>query len=316
MFRRRCFFTLTRTVCEENDPYTRSHMNEKKILRRVTSVGIAGNIVLVIFKLYAGIAGRSGAMVSDAVHSLSDVFATFIAFIGVRISRKAPDSEHPYGHDRFECLASLVLGTILCATGIGIGVSGVRAVLSGSAGALKVPGTIALVAAAVSIVTKEAMYWYTRHYAKKLASSAFMADAWHHRSDALSSVGSLIGIAGARMGYPVMDSVACIVICLFILKVGFDILRDAVAKMLDTSCGEKWDAAMTEFIQSQPGVVRVDLLQSRKFGDRIYLDVEIAVDGKLPLSDAHAIAESVHNMVEKQYPEIKHIMIHENPASK
>jgi len=289
-------------------------MNEKKIIRQVTAVGIAGNIVLVIFKLYAGIKGRSSAMVSDAVHSLSDVIATFVAFIGVRLSRKAPDSSHPYGHDRFECLASMVLALILLFTGIGIGVSGVSTILAGNYEGLQAPSKIALVAAIVSIISKEGMFWYTRHYAKKINSSAFMADAWHHRSDALSSVGSLIGIGGSMLGYPVMDSIACVVICLFILKVGFDILKDAVVKMLDTSCGESWDAEMTDFIQSQPGVEKVDLLQSRKFGDKIYLDVEIAVNGDLSLKDAHGIADNVHNMVEKHYPAIKHIMIHENPA--
>ena len=289
-------------------------MDEKRIMRQVTAVGIAGNVVLVIFKLYAGIRGGSGAMVSDAVHSLSDVFATFVAFIGVRISRKAPDSAHPYGHDRFECLASMILGVILLCTGIGIGASGAETIISGNYGSLAAPGVIALVAAAVSIATKEAMYWYTRHYAKKLNSSDFMADAWHHRSDAFSSVGSLIGIAGARMGFPVMDAIACVIICIFILKVGFGILKDAVDKMLDTSCGGKWDEDMTAFILSQPGVERVDLLQSRKFGDRIYLDVEISVNGDMSLSDAHRIAEQVHDRVEKEHPEIKHIMIHENPA--
>lgn len=289
-------------------------MNEKRIIRSVTSVGIVGNIILVIFKLYAGIVGKSEAMVSDAVHSLSDVFATFVAFIGVRISRKEPDSLHPYGHDRFECLASMVLGIILICTGIGIGASGITTIASGSYVNLEKPSALALIGAIVSIVSKEAMFWYTRFFARKINSSAFMADAWHHRSDALSSIGSLIGITGARMGYPIMDPLACVIICVFILKVGFDILRDAVIKMLDTSCGEEWDKAMTDFIRSQPNVDKVDLLQSRKFGDKIYLDVEISVDGNQTLREAHNIAEQVHDMVEKEHPEIKHIMIHENPT--
>lgn len=289
-------------------------MDENKILRKLTAVGIGGNVILVAFKLYAGIAGRSEAMISDAVHSLSDVFATFVAFIGVRLSRKEPDSSHPYGHDRFECLASMILGLILLGTGLGIGYKGVLTVISGDYAGLEPPGTVALLAAVVSIAAKEGMFWYTRHFAKKLNSSAFMADAWHHRSDALSSVGSLIGIAGAKLGYPVMDSAACVIICLFILKVGFDILKDAVAKMLDTSCGDEWNAEMTEFILSKPGVESVDMLHSRKFGDKIYLDVEISVNGEQKLVDAHKIAEQVHDMVEKEYPEIKHIMIHENPS--
>lgn len=289
-------------------------MNEKKIVRQVTSVGIVGNIILVIFKLYAGIIGKSEAMVSDAIHSLSDVFATFVAFIGIRVSRKAPDSSHPYGHDRFECLASMMLGIILLCTGLGIGISGLRSILNQYEAPREIPSLITLIAAIVSIVTKECMFWYTRYYAKKIRSSVFMADAWHHRSDALSSVGSLVGIIGSRMGYPVMDSIACVIICLFIIKVGFSILKDAVVKMLDTSCGEEWDSSMSNYILSQPGVDRVDLLQSRKFGDKIYLDVEISVDGNLSLFEAHSIAETVHDSVEKQYPEIKHIMIHENPT--
>lgn len=289
-------------------------MNEKKIMRQITAVGVTGNIILVMFKLYAGIAGKSEAMISDAIHSLSDIFATIVAFIGVRISRKAPDSTHPYGHDRFECLASMVLGIILLGTGLGIGATGTRTILARNYDLIEKPGTIALIAALVSIVAKEGMFWYTCRYAKKLNSSAFMADAWHHRSDALSSVGSLIGITGARLGFPVMDSIACVVICVCILKVGFDILKDAIGKMLDTSCGEKWDNEISKFIVSQPGVDRIDLLQSRKFGDKIYLDVEIAVDGQISLHEAHIIAEHVHNAVEKEYPDIKHIMIHENPT--
>ncbi len=289
-------------------------MDERKIIKQLSLTGIIGNIALVAFKLYAGIAGKSSAMVSDAIHSLSDVFATFVAFIGVRISRKAPDSAHPYGHDRFECLASLALGLILAGTGIGIGVGGVKTVLAGSYDTLAAPSLIALIAAVVSIVVKEAMFHYTMHYAKKLNSSAFIADAWHHRSDALSSVGSLAGIGGAMLGYPVLDSVACIVICLCILKVAYDILRDAIDKMLDTSCGSRYEGMLSEFIAKQPGVDSLDMLHTRKFGDKIYIDAEISVNGELSLTDAHEIAERVHDAVEKEYPDIKHIMIHENPT--
>ena len=287
-------------------------MNESKIVRRLSAVGILGNIFLVAFKLYAGIAGHSDAMVSDAVHSLSDVFATLIAALGVRIARKKPDEEHPYGHDRFECLASLLLGLVLIGTGLGIGWGGIRSIFSGRTAT--VPSGIALAAAIVSIVSKEAMFRYTRHYAWKLHSSAFMADAWHHRSDAFSSVGSLIGIAGAMLGLPVLDSIACVVICLFILKVGWDIMKEALSNMLDTSCGIAYDNELKSFMEQQPGVVSVDLVLSRKFGNKIYIDAEISVDGSLRLDKAHEIAEHVHDAVEKQSDEIKHIMIHVNPA--
>jgi len=290
-------------------------MDERKIINRLSSVGIVGNIILVLFKLYAGFIGRSAAMVSDAIHSLSDVFATFIAMIGVRISRKAPDDDHPYGHDRFECLASLALGVILVGTGLGIGISGIKTVIGGNYDSIEVPSLIALIAAIVSIVTKEAMFHYTMHYAKKLNSSAFKADAWHHRSDALSSVGSLIGIGGAMLGFPVLDSVACIGICICILKVGFDILRDAASKMIDKACSPEFEAELKSFIEEQEGVDHLDILATREFGDGIYIDAEISAEGSLTLEEAHRISEEVHDAVEKKYPRTKHIMIHVNPTS-
>ena len=290
-------------------------MNETKIINRLSTVGIAGNIALVVFKLYAGIAGHSGAMVSDAVHSLSDVFATLVAYIGVRISKKAPDQDHPYGHDRLECVASMILGMILLATGFGIGLNGVKQIAAGHYEQLAVPSAIALAAAVVSIVSKEVMFWYTRYYAKKLNSSAFMADAWHHRSDALSSVGSLIGIGGAMLGVPVMEPIACVAICLCILKVAYNILKDSIDKMLDTACSPEYEASLRSFIAEQDGVRRVDKLQTRRFGSKIYIDAEIGVVGSISLFEAHAIAESVHNAVEKRDQEIKHIMIHENPVA-
>jgi len=290
-------------------------INENAIIRRISLIGIVGNVALSAFKLFAGIAGSSGAMVSDAIHSLSDVFATFIAFLGVRLSKKAADQKHPYGHERFECVASLLLGVILLITGLGIGRAGLEKILAGSYETLAAPSAIALVAAVVSILSKEAMYWYTRHYAIVLNSPAFMADAWHHRSDAFSSIGSLTGIAGAMLGFPVMDSIASVVICLFILKVSYDILKDAIAKMLDTSCGEDYEKALTAYIAAQEDVVQVDMLHSRMFGNKTYIELELQVDGNLPLREAHAIAERIHDSVEAHFSEIKHITIHLNPSA-
>ena len=291
-------------------------MEEKKIIKKVSAVDITGNIVLVLFKFYAGIIGKSSAMVSDAIHSLADVFATLVAVIGVHLARKEPDKAHPYGHERFECLAAMILGVLLTATGLGIGISGVKTILAGNYDQLSVPTGIALAAAVVSIVSKEGMFWYTRHYAKKLNSPAFMADAWHQRSDALSSVGSFIGIGGAMLGYPVLDAVASVVICLFILKVGFGILKDAVEKMLDTSCGEEFENELRDFIAAREGVDKVDMLQTRKFGNKVYVDVEISVDGSLPLVEAHEISKQAHDALEQRYPDVKHVMIHENPSVK
>ena len=287
-------------------------MDEKKIVDRLSRIGIFGNVLLAAFKLFAGIFGKSGAMVSDAVHSLSDVFATLIAWIGVRLSRQAEDAEHPYGHERLECVASLLLGLILAGTGIGIGWSGIQK-LFGEGGSIEVPTLLPLIAAVVSIVVKEGMYQYTMHYAKALDSAAFKADAWHHRSDAISSVGSFIGIGMAKLGMPFMDPVASIIICLLILKVAFDISRDAVYKMLDTSCDNAFEQRLRTFIGIQDGVGRIDLLRTRQFGNRIYVDLEIAVKPDISLRDAHGIAERVHSAVEQEFPNVKHVMIHVNP---
>lgn len=287
-------------------------MEEQKIIKKLSAVGILGNVLLAMFKLFSGVIGKSGAMISDAVHSLSDVFATLVAFIGVVLSKRPEDREHPYGHERIECVASLILGLILAGTGIGIGYSGVQKLITREA--IEVPTLLPLIAAVISIITKEAMFWYTMHYAKKMDSPAFKADAWHHRSDALSSVGSFIGIGLAKLGFPVMDQIASLVICIFILKVAFDITKDALGKMLDTSCGSEFEETLRNFVLSQPGVEDIDLLHTRQFGNKIYIDLEIAVGRSLSLLEAHSIAESVHANVEKQYPNVKHIMIHVNPA--
>lgn len=288
-------------------------MNEDKIVNRLSYVGIFGNVLLAAFKLLAGIFGRSGAMVSDAVHSLSDVFATLIAWIGVRLSRHKEDAEHPYGHERLECVASLILGLILAGTGLGIGWNGVRQILW-ERDSLEVPTLLPLIAAVVSILVKEGMFHYTMHYARKLDSAAFRADAWHHRSDAISSVGSFIGIGMAKLGLPIMDPIASLVICVLILKVAFDIVRDSLRKMLDTSESSAFEEKLRSFIETQEGVERIDLLRSRQFGNRVYVDLEIAVKADISLREAHGIAERVHGAVEGAFPNVKHVMIHVNPA--
>lgn len=289
-------------------------VNEKAVIRNLSLVSVIGNAILSGFKLFAGITGNSGAMISDSIHSFSDVLTTLIAWIGVKISKKDADIRHPYGHERLECVAALILGVVLMITGIGVGKVGVQNIISGNYRTLAVPSSIALVAAVVSIVGKEAMYWYTRYYAKLINSTAFLADAWHHRSDAFSSVGSLIGIAGAMLGFPVMDSVASVVICIFIMKVAYDILKDALVKMLDTSCGEEYEKNLMEDILTQEDVLGIDMLRSRMFGNKVYIDLEISVDGDKSLWQAHEIAEHVHQNIEQRFAEVKHIMIHVNPS--
>lgn len=286
----------------------------EQIAMKVSRISIIGNIILSGFKLFAGIFAQSAAMISDAVHSMSDVFSTIIVMIGIKLANKKSDKEHPYGHERFECVAAIVLAAVLFATGAGIGWSGIKKAIAGNYGDLAIPGILALVAAIGSIIVKEAMYWYTRGAAKRINSSALMADAWHHRSDAFSSVGSFAGIFGARLGFPILDPLACIIICLFILKAAIDIFRDAVGKMTDRACDDETIAKMRDLILSQKSVEGIDGLKTRLFGDKIYMDVEIRVDALVRLEEAHLVAQAVHDVIEEQFPRVKHCMVHVNPV--
>jgi len=290
--------------------------SNEQIAMRVSRNSIIGNMLLSAFKLFAGIFAQSAAMLSDAVHSLSDVFSTVIVMVGIKLANKESDKEHPYGHERFECVAAIVLAAILFATGAGIGWAGVKKVLVGNYGEIAVPGLLALVAALTSIVVKEAMYWYTRIAAKKTDSGALMADAWHHRSDVLSSVGSFAGILGARLGFPILDPLACIVICLFILKAAADIFKDAINKMIDTSCDDTVMNEIKRIALEQESVLGVDKVRTRLFGDKIYVDLEICVNGDFSLEEAHAVAQQVHDSIETHVPKVKHCMVHVNPADR
>ncbi len=289
--------------------------NFQKVANEVSVVTIIGNTILSVIKLFAGIIAHSNAMVSDAVHSASDVFSTIVVIIGIRLAAKQSDKEHPYGHERLECVAAIILAMVLFITGLGIGMEALKNIFTGDYVSLQVPGILALIVAVVSILSKEGMYWYTRHYAKKIDSSALMADAWHHRSDAFSSVGALIGIGGARLGFPIMDSVASLVIFLFIVKAAFDIFKDAIDKMVDHSCDEETEKQIFDCVMENENVLGIDLLQTRIFGNKIYVDVEIQVDGSYTLREAHNIAESVHKKIERNFSKVKHIMVHVNPKA-
>lgn len=286
----------------------------QKIANKVSFVSIIGNIILSIMKLLAGIIAHSNAMISDAIHSASDVFSTFVVIIGIKLASKKPDKEHPYGHERMECVAAVILAVVLLITGLGIGMDALKDILKGNYSTLQVPGILALVAAIVSIVFKEAMYWYTRYYAKKIDSSALMADAWHHRSDAFSSIGALIGIGASRLGFPIMDSIASLVIFIFIAKAAYDIFKDAMAKMVDHSCDAETEKQIHDKVLENEYVKGIDMLQTRVFGNKIYVDIEIAADGAISLQEAHNIAEAVHDDIEQSFPKVKHIMVHVNPA--
>ena len=288
--------------------------SSKKIIMRVSNISIVVNVLLSAIKFVVGVIANSGAMISDAIHSVSDVFSTIIVMIGANAAAKDPDQEHPYGHDRMECIAAIVLAIVLFITGIGVGITGVKKIFGGNYGDLAVPGALALVAAVISIVVKEGMFWYTRFYGKKVDSTALLADAWHHRSDALSSVGSFIGILGARLGFPICDPLASVVICLFIVKAAYNICKEALDKMVDKSCDDETERKTSDLIKSQEGVISLDLLMTRMFGSKLYVDVEIGADENTPLRDSHEIAENVHNAIEANFPKVKHCMVHVNPV--
>ncbi|MCD7751599.1 MAG: cation diffusion facilitator family transporter [Lachnospiraceae bacterium] len=287
--------------------------NFEQTAMRVSFISILVNIALSVFKLFAGIIAHSSAMLSDAVHSASDVFSTIVVMIGVKLSAKDSDEKHPYGHERLECVAASILATVLALTGFGIGYSAVMQIIQKSYSDT-VPGTLALIAAFVSILAKEAMYHYTRYHARKIDSAALMADAWHHRSDALSSIGALIGIAAARAGLPILDPLAGLLICLFIEKAAFDIYKDAMDKMIDEACDADTEAEIRSCVLKQEGVLGIDMLQTRLFGNKIYVDLEIRADGTSSLTEAHEVAERVHNTIETTFPKVKHIMVHVNPT--
>lgn len=272
------------------------------------------NVILSVFKLFAGIFANSAAMISDAVHSFSDVMAEIIVMIGIKMSNQESDKDHQYGHERMECVAALILAFILFVIGILIGWNGVQNIISGEYAGSTAPGLLALIAAITSIVVKESMFWYTRAAANKLDSVALRAAAWHHRSDAMSSVGSFVGILGARLGFPILDSVACVVICVCIVKVAIDIFKDAVGKMTDKACDDTIIEEIRVVIMAQPSVIGIDQLQTRLFGNKIYVDIEISINGNTTVYDAHDTAQRVHDGIEARFSNVKHCMVHVNPS--
>jgi cation diffusion facilitator family transporter len=289
-------------------------LTNEQLALRISRRCLAGNIALGLFKLGAGLAGHSAAMISDALHSFSDVFSTIVVMIGVKLANKESDKDHPYGHERFECVAALVLAMLLGLTGAGIGWYGAHKIFAGDCAALPVPGLLPLVAALISIVVKEAMYRRTRQVALAVDSGAVMADAWHHRTDSLSSIGSFAGILGARLGLPMLDPLVSIVICLFVIRAAMVIFREAIGKMTDKAWPDEEVDRLRSMILAHSGVVRADQIRTRLFGDKVYVDVEISVSGDASLQEAHDIAHQVHDEIEGRFPKVKHCMVHVNPA--
>lgn len=295
----------------KNDGYL--NLSPEQIGLRVSRNSIIINILLTSFKLTAGILGSSSAMISDAVHSASDVFSTFGVIIGLKMANKEADDEHPYGHERLESVVAIILSVILTITALGIGRAGLSKIVSKSYGSLAIPGVLALVAAVVSIFTQEFLYRYTKKYADRTNSGALLADAWHHRSDALSSVGSFIGIFGARIGFAILDPITSVVISLFILKAAIEIFKDAIDKMVDKSCDKDLEDDIKQIILSQDGVLEINNMKTRMFGNVIYVNIRIVADADKTLKEGQLIAMNVHDKIEDKFELIKHIEVNVIP---
>lgn len=293
-------------------------MKREDDIARVTLVGSVVNLLLVGLKAVAGLAGHSAAMISDAVHSLSDFITDIVVLVFVRVSARPQDEDHDYGHGKYETLATLLIGLALAAAAIGIVVSGARKLARWFQGEdLQAPGLLALWAALISIVVKEILYQYTRLKGKKLASPALTANAWHHRSDALSSIGAAIGIGGAILlghRWTVLDPLASIVVGAMLVKVAWDLLGPSFGELTDSSLPAETEKEILEIIQSVDGVSDPHNLRTRRIGSRIAAEVHIRMDGNVTLEAAHEKATEVERRVRERFGSDAHVSIHMEPV--
>lgn len=292
----------------------------EKDIYRVTLAGTAVNAILVLLKFAAGILGRSSALVADAVHSLSDFVTDIIVLSFVRISGKPRDEEHGYGHGKFETFATMIIGVILTITGIVLMANSIRLIIASLDGiGLPKPSGVALAVAAISIVSKELLYRYTVRIGHRLRSDAVIANAWHHRSDALSSIGTVIGIAGAMFlgeSWRILDPLAAAVVSIFIIKAGYDIIRPAINELLEASLPKEQRDELERIITGVPGVEGFHNLRSRKIGDTIAVDLHIKMDGDMRLTEAHDIASQVEAEIRRHFGPKSTIYIHMEPVKR
>ena len=292
-------------------------MERQRQIYKVTLVGGAVNVVLLVFKFVAGIVGHSAAMVADAVHSLSDFVTDIIVLVFVRISGKPKDKSHDYGHGKYETLAMTIIGMALLVVAIGIvygGVMKIAAWLNGHQ--LEAPGTLALWAALLSVALKEAVYRYSMVEARRLKSQAVEANAWHHRSDALSSVGTAVGIGGAiflGQRWTVLDPVASVVVGLFIVKVSIDLLRNGIGDLMEQSLPDEVEAEILQLAASVPGIAEPHDLRTRRIGNHYAIELHILMDGDIPLRVAHDRASEVEDLLRAHYGEETHVAVHVEP---
>ena len=295
----------------------RSVKNEEKEVYKVTLAGSAVNMMLVVFKFAAGVWGHSAAMIADAVHSLSDFATDIVVLAFVRISHKPKDKSHDYGHGKFETLATTLIGVALFAVAAGIFIDGARKIAFwANGGILVMPGKLALWAALVSILLKEITFQYTRRKAEQVGSQVMKANAWHHRSDALSSVGTAIGIGGAILlgeRWTVLDPVASIVVGAMIVKVAIDLLRSGMGELMERSLPEEVENEIVAIAQSVPGVAQPHELCTRRIGNHYAIEMHILIDGEKTLKEAHGKATEIERRLKERYGDETHVAIHVEP---
>ncbi|BEP28561.1 cation diffusion facilitator family transporter [Helicovermis profundi] len=288
-------------------------MSNDKLLVNITRNTIVLNILLSFFKVIVGIFGRSSVLIADGIHSASDVITTIVAFIGVKIAGKSDDEDHQYGHEKLEPVMSKLLAIFLFVTAVFLAYNAFKNIQAAN---YSEPSVVTLVIAVVSIVVKEWMYRYTLKGSLILESSALKADAWHHRSDAFSSVAAVVGIGGAMMGYFILEPIVTIGISAFIMKISVDIYIESVKELIDTAVDSDTLKEIKFIVNEVNGVLSIDLLKTRLHASKIYVDIEIGVEESLSLKEAHCIAESVHNQLETKNKKIKHCMVHVNPVKR
>ena len=291
----------------------------EKEIYKVTLVGTAVNAVLIVLKFIAGVVGRSSAMVADAVHSLSDFVTDVIVLIFVKIAGKPKDKSHDYGHGKFETFATMVIGAILIIAGLGLMANGINLIVKSCHGhELPQPTYLALVIAVISILSKEILYHYTLRAGIKLNSQAVRANAWHHRSDAISSFGTLVGVAGAMfLGHKwrILDPIAAVVVSFFIIKSGYDIMKPAVDELLERSLPDSEENRIREIARSVDGISHIVNLRTRRVGNTIAIDLTAKMDGSMTLCEAHDKATEAERLLRRQFGKDTIISIHMEPVS-
>ncbi len=293
-------------------------MNREKEIYKVTLVGSAGNVALLTFKFIAGVLGHSSAMIADAVHSLSDFITDVVVLAFVHVSAKPQDEDHDYGHGKYETFASFIIGLALIAAATGIIVSGAAKLIDWARGEqLAEPGWLALAAAIISIIVKEVLYRYTAKSGKRLDSQALVANAWHHRSDALSSIAATVGIGGAILlgnRWTVLDPMASVVVGVMLVKVSFGLLRSSVGELTESSLSSDIEREIEEIICSFPDVSEPHNLRTRRIGNRFAIEAHVRMDGNLPLTVAHERASAIEERLRQRFGRETHVTIHMEPV--